>query len=181
VSDYGLGPYIYDGHFTLLHHVLTEYKPKGTAVEFGTGAGESLRLIADHMPAVSFGHSRLGLPEDWREGFSRGMFACETPEVPGAEVVEGLFEDTLPKFDFASLGYIGLVAFDADLYSSTVTALKYIGPHLKSGCLVIFDEWFNYPGCEQHEQLAFRQFTEKSEMKWEVVGHAREAWAIRLT
>jgi hypothetical protein len=180
VQDYSLGPEIPDdgSRSPLLSHILA-LKPSGTAVEFGVGAGDSARLIAKEMPLVGF-DSAQGLPENWRPKYPRGSLAFPMPDIDNATMVEGWFEDTLPRFDFAAQGYIGLVHFDADLYSSTDMALKCIGPYLRPGCYVVFDEWMGYLGCEDHEQRAWREFAARSGIGWTVVGHRGETWGIRI-
>jgi len=186
VQDYNLGPDLTrspiasgDPGLACLQHVLTQ-KPPGTAVEFGVGSGRTLRMIAAVMPAVGF-DSFQGLPEDWRPEFPKGSFAADRPHVPNATVVEGLFADTLPNFDFGKLGHIGLVNFDADLLSSTRTALEYIGPYLRPGCFLHFDEWFGYDGCEHYEQKAFKEWAARTGRGWSVLGHGIQQWLVRLT
>jgi hypothetical protein len=180
--DYGLGPdYCGDrASFPLLRHIIDNLKPQGSAVEFGVADGTSLAIIAAHMPVVGFDWFQ-GLPEPWCE-FPAGDRACEAPEVPGARIVAGLFADTLPEYDFSALAPIGLVHFDADLYSSTVTALAHVGPHLGAGCYVVFDEWHRaHPDNDSHEPRAWREYLEtRPRLRWTVIGHDTEAWAIRL-
>lgn len=167
-------------NWPLLRHVL-RLGPTGTAVEFGTGCGATTRIIAEQMPVVSF-DSNLGLPEDWRKDYPRGRFAGEVPAgIPNATLVEGWFEDSLPGFDFDALGDIGLVSIDCDLYSSTKTALKYIGPYLKPGTFVYFDEMWDYPGWEDHEYKAWCEFIEDTKIGWTVVGYSPQKWAIRIS
>lgn len=180
MQDYDLGPRIADiGPYPAIRQVV-DMQPAGTAVEFGVGSGTSTAIIAEQMPVVGF-DSGQGLPEDWRPEFPRGSFAYGIPDVPKAKIVEGWFADTLPGFDFEALGYIGLVHFDADLYSSTATALKYVGPHLRPGCYVVFDEWHGYVGCESNEQLAWREFADDTGIGWTVIGHGVEQWIIRIS
>ena len=175
---FDLGPRIETGeHYALLRHTLT-LQPKGTALEFGVGPGESTRIIADHMPVIGF-DSWQGLPEDWRQEFPKGSFTHQPPNVPGAEFVDGWFEDTVPGFDFESLGFIGLIHLDADLYSSTATALKHLTPVLESGCFLVFDEFHSYPEAAEHEQRAFREFIEPF-FDYRVIGHGHEAWSIQI-
>lgn len=182
-QDYGLGPAIpdYDGPYPALWHVIGT-QPKGWAVEFGVGTGDSTRVIAEYMPVTGF-DSGLGLPEDWRPEFPQHSLAFGIPQVENATIVEGWFHETLPGFDFAELGHIGLVHFDADLYSSTATALKYVGPHLQVGTYCVFDEWYGYgPAAEQHEQRAWKEFADATGIGWEVIGHGpTEQWVIRIT
>ena len=132
----------------------------GTALEFGVRDGHTLRRIVAAMPAgsrvVGF-DSFDGLPEHRRDGFGVGMFRTTAPAVPGAELVVGLFADTLPAWPVPD--DITLVHVDCDLYSSTRTVLYHVGPHLRPGCLVVFDEFHGYPGADQHEARAWREWT----------------------
>lgn len=180
--DYSLGPEFTDGPAgvdrSLLAHLLT-LEPQGWAVEFGVGTGGTLAMIAATMPVIGF-DSFAGLPEPWRPGFPRGMFATKPVlDMPGTTVVPGLFADTVPGYDWPD--DLGLVHLDADLYSSTATALDGIGPSLRAGTFVLFDEWYGYDGCEKHEQRAWREFVSRSGITWDVVGHGREQWAVRIT
>jgi hypothetical protein len=36
--------------------------------------------------------------------------------------------------------------------------LTTLNDRLARGCVVVFDEFFNYPGFQQHERCAFREF-----------------------
>ena len=178
LQDYGLGPRLSDTYQGTLDHVLGLH-PFGCAVEFGVGEGHSLRRIAATMPVVGF-DSFEGLPEHWRDGFDKGTFACQPPDVPNAALVQGWFADTLPKYCFTNMD-IGLWHLDADLYSSTATILDHIGPHILPGSYIVFDEYHGYPGHEDHEMRAWRQYVDRTGIGWVVVGHGPEAWAIRIT
>lgn len=166
-------------HYALLQHVVS--KASGTAVEFGVGKGESTRIIAEHMPVIGFG-STGGLPEFWRDDpdgcFGAGEFAFPLPDIPNATLIDGLFADTLPGFDFP--GDIGLVHFDADLKSSTATALEHIGPFIKPGTVICFDEWHGFASAKNHEQAAWREWLTDNPRTWRVLGHSHQAWAIQI-
>lgn len=159
--------------WVVLEHVLA-LKPRGVAVEFGTGTGSSTRLIASHMDHVYSFDSFLGLPEDWG-GFLKGSFAQPPPDVPNATLVIGWFADTLPTFDFAGLD-IGLCSIDCDLYSSTRTVLQYVGPHLKAGCYVVFDEYVGHT----EEPRAWREYVLESGIEFEAVASSDQPWAVRI-
>lgn len=177
MQDYSLGPRI-PGDWAVLRTVL-DLAPSGVAVEFGVGEGKSARIIAERMPLFGF-EGGVGLPEDWRPGYPKGSLQWEVPEIPNVTTTVGLFEDTVHRFDFDALGYIGLVHFDADLYSSTKEALKHIGPHLRPGCYCVFDEFHGYPGAENHEYRAWKEFADETGIGWTVVGHGDQQWAVRI-
>ncbi len=117
-------------------------------------SGATLRQLAAHRGrAQLFGFDSFqGLPEAWRT-HKIGDYAAPAPKVEGATLVPGLFEETLPRFAFAS-GQVTFVHVDCDLYSSTCTVLEAIRPHLARGAIVTFDELLDYPGHEAHELLA---------------------------
>lgn len=144
---------------------------KEWAVEFGVYSGLSLGIIAAYMPVIGF-DSFEGLPEDWREGFSKGTFATEGDEAlyfntPAFNqmLIKGWFEDTAPNFPFPPLR---LVHIDCDLYSSTVTALESVVSAIGVGTVVVFDEYHGYPGHEEHEMKAWTEFC----LKYRIVAPA---------
>ncbi|WP_127781667.1 class I SAM-dependent methyltransferase [Rhodococcus sp. X156] len=143
-----------------LRHAAGLVTGPGLALELGVGGGHTLRLMRELLPerrVVGF-DVFTGLPEDWRTGFPAGAFAQdEPPEVPGAELVVGLFADTLPGFLADNDEPVAFLHLDADLYSATVTALELIGPRLREGSVVLFDEYFNYPGWQQGEHRAWME------------------------
>lgn len=154
-------PVFWHPHDTL-RFALSEIKASGLALEFGVATGTTLAIIADalasELTVVGF-DIFTGLPETWRTGFPQGEFAQDTvPEVPGARVITGLFEDTLPKFLADNDEPVAFMHLDADLYSSTKTALDLTADRLAPGAILLFDEFFNYPGWQQHEFRAWEEF-----------------------
>jgi hypothetical protein len=143
-----------------LEHALTLAPSGGMALEFGVFTGTTLKIIAARRDGAVYGFDSFdGLPENWRTGFDTGAFGVDgPPDVPGAELVVGLFDDTLPGFLAAHPGPVDLLHVDADLYSSAVTVLEHVGPRLRAGSIVVFDEFFNYPGWEQHEARAWQEY-----------------------
>jgi len=132
----------------------------GLALEFGVFRGRSLEVIAEGRGRRDvFGFDSFqGLPEDYRPHVRAGAFATDgLPEVDGAELVVGWFQDTLPGFLAAHPGPVHLLHVDGDLYSSAVTVLEHVGPRLVPGSVVVFDEFFNFPGWEEHEYRAWQE------------------------
>ncbi|KAI0386368.1 hypothetical protein F5Y04DRAFT_243921 [Hypomontagnella monticulosa] len=139
---------------------------KGMALEFGVYSGSTLRLIASRRSGgeVYGFDSFKGLPESWRTMFEAGKFAVDTlPKVPGAELVVGWFDETLSPFLAKHSGPIALLHIDCDLYSSTVTVLEHCGPRLVAGSIVVFDEYFNFPGWDgRHEHRAWQEYVART-------------------
>jgi predicted O-methyltransferase YrrM len=148
-----------DPESTLRHGL--EIAPRGgMALEFGVFQGRSLRIIAAARPGgeVYGFDSFAGLPEDYRSHVRAGAFAVdERPDVPGADLVVGWFDDTLPRFLVEHPGPVDFLHVDGDLYSSAVTVLKLVGPRLHAGSVIVFDEFFNFPGWEDHEFRAWQE------------------------
>ena len=132
----------------------------GTGIEFGVHSGRTLSIIRQqHKGRVLGFDSFKGLPESWRKGFEKGHFATsKIPLVDNTIIIVGLFEDTVPGALQSLEAPITLIHFDADLFSSTAYALEQVTGHLAKRCIFIFDEYFNYPGWEDHDYLAFHQW-----------------------
>lgn len=157
----------------------------GLALEFGVYSGTTLGIIAGHRDETVYGFDVFtGLPEDWRPGFPAGAFGLEElPVVDGAELVVGLFEDTLAGFLAEHPGAVDLLHVDCDLYSATVTVLREVGPRLRPGSVVVFDEYFNHPGWERGEFLAWSEFVQRSGITYEYLAYTidHEQVVVRVT
>lgn len=173
-----------DTDYATLRSVIYEHQPVGWAAEFGVYSGYSLAIIAAHMPVIGF-DSFEGLPEDWREGFPKGMFSLDEGVSLGlnllppanAMIVPGWFTDTVPTFPFPALG---LVHIDCDLYSSTVTALEAVTPYVDIDTILVFDEFHSYTEAEDHEAKAFYEWcithsVTPEKIAWGQSEHAQEA------
>lgn len=169
-----------DTDYEVLRKMLEEHQPEGWAAEFGVYSGYSLNIIAKKMPVIGF-DSFQGLPEDWREGFPKGSFSdTGTPVAPwNSMLVPGWFEDTVPNFPFPRL--LSLVHIDCDLYSSTVTALEGVAPHIDRGTIIVFDEYHGYPGWENHEAKAWEEFVKRTGLRYEHLYTGEQELAVRIT
>ena len=156
-----------------LEYALSLTPEGGLALEFGVYTGSTLKIIAEARGGQDvYGFDSFeGLPEDWRNGFPAGTFDVEgLPDVPGAELVVGWFDDTLPKFIEEHEGPVTFLHVDCDLYSSTKTVLALCGPRLVEGSIVVFDEYFNFPGWQDHEHKAWLEYVEETGIEFEYVG-----------
>ncbi len=165
---------------------------EGAVLEFGVCTGRSVNFIAALKPrAIVHGFDSFeGLPEDWEErGIAKGTFGFTThsfrpPVLNNVRIYAGLFEDTLPQFKSQVLmeQTIAFIHFDADLYTSTKSIFKYLGNNIKPGTILAFDEYFNYPGWENHEFKAFQEFIESSKLSYEYISYnsLHEQAAVRI-
>src|SRR3954466_14876915 len=159
----------------------------GLALEFGVFAGRSLRVIAEvrkGQDVYGFDSFR-GLPEVYRPHVRDGAFALdELPQVEGAELVVGWFEDTLPHFLASHPGPVDFLHVDGDLYSSAVTVLTLVGPRLLPGSVVVFDEFFNWPGWEDEGEFrAWQEYLKRTgtKVEYEAYTSNNEQVVVRVT
>lgn len=175
----------FDHPHATLEHALSLAPAGGMALEFGVFTGTTLKIIAARRDGGVHGFDSFeGLPEDWRIGFASGTFGVDAvPEVPGAELVVGLFDHTLPGFLATHPGPVDFLHVDADLYSSAVTVLEHVGPRLRTGSVVVFDEFFNFPGWEAHEARAWTEYVAAGRLgfRYEAYTLDNEQVVVRLT
>ena len=69
---------------------------------------------------------------------------------------------------------------DCDLYSSTKTVLENFHSRIKTGTIIVFDEYFNYPGWQEGEYKAFVEYIEKSDFSFEYIGYCRYHQQVAL-
>ena len=170
---------------SLLSFALKQCAIDGLVLEFGVYQGKSLRLIADQIVQDVFGFDSFeGLPEDWTHLQRKGRFSLEG-KIPKFEqsnvvLVRGWFEDTLPVFLETHPGPVRFLHVDADLYSSAVTVLSALRPRIVPGTVIVFDEYFNYPGWERHEHKAFQEFIHDTHLGFEYLGFASSQCAVAV-
>jgi predicted O-methyltransferase YrrM len=169
-------------YFQLLDTVIKDADPNGLWLEFGVQTGGSLRKIVaaanekKPRPHVAGFDGFNGLPEAWRPGFEKGVLSCHgiVPDVPGAEIVVGWFNETLIKWlAKQSSPQISFVHIDCDIYSSTKYVLSNIAPFLINGAIIIFDELIAYPTWEDHEWKALYECVSENLFKFEFFAHCR--------
>jgi hypothetical protein len=159
--------------FALLRRAVEWKGLDGLVMEFGVASGRTVNHLAGLLPAQTiFGFDSFqGLPETWRTGYGTGTFAQPAPEVlPNVELVHGRFEQTLNAFVAAHPGPVALLHVDCDLYSSTVTVLRTLAERIVPGTIIVFDEYFNYPGWRQGEFKAFQEFIAATGRRYTYLG-----------
>ena len=172
----------------VLDAVLGHVPSDGLICEFGVFKAESINYIAGQLPGrVIFGFDSFeGLPEHWRASFSPGAFSTggRLPRVrPNVRLFKGWFDATLPVFAAEYTGPVAFLHVDCDLYSSTKCILGHLGSRLVPDSIIVFDEYFNYPGWEQHEFRAFSEFVAERRLSYEYLVYNRlhEQVAVRIT
>lgn len=141
----------------------------GLIMEFGVATGRSIRHWASIFPTHDiYGFDGFeGIYQDWN-GMPAGTFAQRPPAVPSnVHLVVGRFDQTLPEWLAAHPGYASLIHIDCDLYQATCDVFDNLRSRIKSGTIIVFDEYWNYPTWQQHE---FRAWQEQG-IPYEYIGH----------
>ena len=152
-------------HYLVLDFaVRLAYRVPGHIIEFGVFQGDSTRALRHSVRRLEQGQllgprkqifacdSFQGLPEAY-ENRGVGDFASAPPSIRGVQMVEGYFEDSLTPELAQRVGRVALASFDADLYSSTQHALRWVTPLLDNGSFLLFDEYLGEGGtgeCRAH-------------------------------
>ena len=175
------------GRWAVLDDALAAVSIDGLFLEFGVADAKSINYIADRIDRTIYGFDGFeGLPEDWFDGMGKGVFdRCgKLPEVRrNVELVPGWFDATLPKFA-ASHGDrpIAFMHVDCDLYSSTREVFARLGSQVVANTILVFDEYFNFPGWKNQEYKAFQEFVAERGLEYEYLTYDR-AWstvAVRI-
>ena len=171
--------------YALLRFALGAAPPSGLVLEFGVEKGLSINCIARATPRTVHGFdSFLGLPRGWtgtKEG--RGAFALKgrLPKVPAnVRLHVGWFDETLPGFLAAEAEPAAFVHIDCDIYESTQAVLALLAPRIVPGTVIVFDEYFNYPGWQQHEFRAWQEFVKRCGIRYEYLAYARFQAAVKV-
>lgn len=156
-------------------------------LEFGVHQGTTVNHIAKEIPhATVYGFDVFtGLPENWRPGFEKGFFALDRLPVVKDNVIliEGVFANSLPSFiGQHPTGIVAMMHIDCDLYSSTRDVFAALGPMIRPGTVVCFDEYWNYFGWREHEFKAWREWTLAHGITYEYVGFvpSHQQVAVRI-
>lgn len=162
--------------FKLLDLALSRSVPHGLYCEFGVFSGESINYIARHTSRPVYGFDSFeGLPERWTDGFPAGHFALsQLPKVCShVQLIKGWFHETLPNFLLQHKESVSFLHIDCDLYSATKTILALLQSRICPGTVIVFDEYFNYPGWQNGEFRAFHDFIDASAYSYEYIGYNR--------
>ena len=189
-SDFPVGTYDYSRRYGLYEFLINKENLDAEIdyLEFGVAKGESFRWWVDriqHQDARFYGFDTFtGLPEDWGP-FKKGDMSNgnELPLVNDNRNIcrhtfyQGIFQDTLCAFlETYSNNKRKVIHLDADLYSSTLFVLTSLSPYLKSGDIILFDE-FNVP---MHEFKAFSEWASSFYIDYEVMAEVNNFFQVGI-
>jgi len=163
----------------LLKFALSRAPVTGLVMEFGVEKGASLHHLGSLTQRTVHGFDSFeGLPGDWsgtKEAAGAFSLRGRLPKVPAnARLHVGWFDATLPAYLTETAENCALIHIDCDIYTSTVTIFNALKDRIKPGTVVVFDEYFNYPGWRGHEYKAFQEFIAATGHTYRYLGFAAE-------
>ena len=100
---------------------------------------------------------------------SRRVARFPKSKIQGSRSIPGWFEDTLPEYVWPEYDVL-VVMMDADLYSSTTTALSSVKERLRPGSYLYFDQFHHR--CD--ELRAFAELADEHDMRFRLVGASKQ-------
>ncbi len=169
----------FNNRYEMLEHIFCEehLNDTGLLLEFGVYTGNSINFISGYHPTrLVYGFDSFeGLPETWTID-PKGKYSLggELPMVrSNVRLVKGWFNGTLPSFVKEHEEACSFIHIDCDLYSSAKTVLEQLREKIVPGTVIVFDEYMNYPGWQEHEYRAFMEFTRANQISFEYIGYCK--------
>jgi hypothetical protein len=132
----------------------------GVIAEFGIFEGswinrlyEASERVGLLCPVVGFDSFRgLSAPHPTFDSLpvQQGQFSASIETVrkyvraaerPRIRLIEGYFADSLERAEAQSIDRVAYARIDCDLYEPAAQCLRYLGPRLSHGAVLVFDEW----------------------------------------
>ena len=133
---------------------------EGLALEFGVRFGTSIRLISELVEQEVHGFDSFeGLPET-RNQNPKGAYSTKgvIPSVPDNVILHnGWFEETLPNFIDQHQAPIRFMNIDCDIFSSTKTIFDLLAKQIRTGTVIVFDEYIGNYNWREDEFRAFQE------------------------
>jgi len=168
----------------LLDQAIDAASVEGLYLEFGVYTGTTINHIAGRIGETIHGFDAFeGLPEDWG-GVPAGKFSLKgkppTDLRDNVELHVGWFDQTLPDFLHEHPEPVALLHVDCDLYSSAKIVLWGLAERIVPGTVIVFDEYFNYPGWREHEYKAFNEFVSEFQLNFEYLGYSARGYSVAV-
>ena len=188
IQKHMLAAQVLADRYDLLDFALAAAPAAGLVLEFGVEKGLSINRIARRTRRQVHGFDSFqGLPQSWagtREGQGAFDLKGRLPRVgKNVRLHVGWFDATLPEFLAAQDEPVAFLHIDCDIYASTHTVFEHLRSRIVAGSIIVFDEYFNYPGWQQHEFRAFQDFIARDNRRYEYIGFSAERGhvAVRIS
>ena len=80
----------------------------------------------------------------------------------------------MPEFLKNTEEEAAFIHVDCDIYEATREIFTWFADRIVPGTVIVFDEYFNYPGWRQHEFKAFQEFIVSGGRKYRYLGLSAE-------
>jgi hypothetical protein len=178
----------YGNRWQLLDAALAAAKVNGWVAEFGVLKGKSLREIAKRIrPAIIHGFDSFdGLQEVWAGKPVGALKLRESVKAriefpPNAEMHVGTVQETVPPFVAKQTQPARLLHIDTDTYLPAKSILADCNEKIVPGTVIIFDEYWNYKGWEEHEARAFCEWLMRENRNAVPIGICKWRLAVKVT
>lgn len=161
--------------WALMKFALSRAPADGSLLEFGVYRGRSINFLAGCTTRTVHGFDSFeGLPVDWRGMMEqKGSFGAggRAPKVaPNVQLHPGWFKDTLGEFLRGNNEPASFMHIDCDVYEATRDVFDAFRDRIVRGTIIVFDEYFNFPGWRHHEYKAFQEFIAASGRSYRYFG-----------
>ena len=159
--------------FSIKRAIENDQQNKNFYLEFGVFKGTSIKLFSSMIKSNKiYGFDGFeGLKEDWfgyQNQKGHNNLKGVAPVVPrNVILVKGWVQNTLPIFIEKNKNLkINFVHMDLDTYESTKFTLQQIKPYLIDKAVILFDEFYNFPGWKVGEYKALKEEFSDNEYKY---------------
>ncbi len=163
-------PSVFFNRWAMYDYAISISEQSRTFYEYGVWMGDSFKYLVPHF-SHGFGFDTFqGLPEDWGV-VPKGAYSSHgrAPNISNSTFVAGEFDESLPKFFAEERELSGLINFDADLFSSTYTALTQSKKIIDEKTILIFDEFIVNQNWEQDEFKALTKFCLENDLVYDIL------------
>jgi hypothetical protein len=182
-------------HLHKIPKIIKNYNLIGDVIEFGTFTGGSTKTLSysfpekiiftiDHFEGLEKTNKNVPIDSDWIER----AFALNNPLYVGNDNVPKSIEEVKQRFEGHNnirmiisdvhdltipsdygIGKIAICNLDVDIYEPAVSALEFLTKCEWSEVFIRFDDWHGGESeYDQHERLAFTEWIEKYNYKFNI-------------
>jgi len=159
-------------------HLLSEIRDQnipGALAEFGIYQGWWINQLWEYTAELGLEREIYGFdsfcglskphPKFDSSFWQEGQYACDLDTVranvkaderPRIKLIPGFFADSLPRPESQAVDSYCFARIDCDIYEPALQCLRYLGPRLSDGAILVFDDWPHR--LHQGEQMAFQEW-----------------------